>query len=238
MKYGPDPLQSTKIFRWVDGPECIVFVHGGAWVYPHNTYDDWATMAEQFIKCRHLNHFSLASINYRLSPAVKHPEHLRDVIAALRQLRERGIEKVHLVGHSVGATLVFQLLNEDIAGERLDLSIASMFLLEGIYSVRQLLKDHPEYEEMFVRKALDSYAITPLDDPYASKPIEQRRYVVVHSCRDELVPLQVEQLGAYFALHGVHYSTHTDDYGLHDEVFASGCVGEIITGYLAPAQGP
>ncbi|GAB1312894.1 Kynurenine formamidase [Madurella fahalii] len=65
----------------------------------------------------------IASLNYRLSPhpahpspcpsrSARHPDHIRDVLAALATISERldydTLERSVLVGHSCGATLAFQ----------------------------------------------------------------------------------------------------------------------------------
>ncbi|CAI4210220.1 unnamed protein product [Parascedosporium putredinis] len=115
----------------------IVFIHGGAWRDPSNTYQDFLPTIEALLSSHPMLRPAIrgfASLDYRLSshpnhaqdpsstPAdrlrcAKHPDHIRDICLALRYLdakfnmRDRYI----LVGHSVGATLAFQLLMGDQA---------------------------------------------------------------------------------------------------------------------------
>ncbi len=106
--YGPDEKQRLDIYspRDVKGAPVVVFVHGGEW-----TKGDKADVSYKpaFLNG---NGIVLVSINYRLSPAVKHPAHGSDVAAALRWVREHAAEfgaaadKIVLLGHSAGCHLV------------------------------------------------------------------------------------------------------------------------------------
>jgi kynurenine formamidase len=88
---------------------------------------------------------TLASLNYRLSPAVRHPSHQEDVIAALEHLKERyGMKEYVLVGHSAGACLAFQ--SAHVSGCK------GIIGVEGIYDIEELVKEYPEYEN-FVEEA-------------------------------------------------------------------------------------
>lgn len=113
------------------------FIHGGAWRDPSNTYQDFLPTIEALLSSHPMLRPAIrgfASLDYRLSShpnhaqdpsstppdrlrCAKHPDHIRDVCLALRYLdakfnmRDRYI----LVGHSVGATLAFQLLMGDQA---------------------------------------------------------------------------------------------------------------------------
>ncbi|KAJ1329544.1 kynurenine formamidase [Microdochium nivale] len=118
----------------------VIYIHGGAWQDPailHKTfipsidkilsYSSSSSSATQHIA-------AFASIDYRLSadpsrpqdpsstpPAhlrgARHPDHVRDVAAALAYLQDRygfGSRYV-LVGHSAGATLMFQAVADLIS---------------------------------------------------------------------------------------------------------------------------
>lgn len=84
----------------------LMYVHGGAWRSgKKELYDPIGRVfAGQGI--------GFVAINYRLSPAVKHPEHVRDVARAFAWLakhaRELGgdPERLYVCGHSAGAHLV------------------------------------------------------------------------------------------------------------------------------------
>ena len=91
---------------------------------------------------------TLASINYRLSPAARHPSHQEDVISALEYLKERyNMEEFVLVGHSAGACLAFQ--SAHVAYCR------GIIGVEGIYDMEELVKEYPEYEN-FVEEAFET----------------------------------------------------------------------------------
>lgn len=81
---------------------------------------------------------TLASLNYRLSPAVQHPSHQEDVIAAIAFLKEQyGMREYILVGHSAGACLAFQ--SAHIPGCK------GIIGAEGIYDLIELVNEYPEY---------------------------------------------------------------------------------------------
>lgn len=102
-----------------------------------------------------------ASIDYRLSPhpdfpqdptstppselrVAKHPDHLRDVQAALALLaRDHGVERYILVGHSAGATLSFQVLTDSAAGHAPPVAVVGV---AGIYDLRGINDRHGGYE--------------------------------------------------------------------------------------------
>src|SRR5579862_8374181 len=89
---------------------------------------------------------NLASVNYRLSPFVRHPSHQEDVIAALAYLQKQyGMKEYILVGHSAGACLAFQ----SYAYVEGCIGIVGV---EGIYDLDELVKEYPDYMG-FVRAA-------------------------------------------------------------------------------------
>ncbi len=84
----------------------VVYVHGGAWRMGDKRRVD--EKPRLFLDAG----FLVASVNYRLSPAVRHPAHVEDVAAALAWLRANAAAhggdpaRLVLVGHSAGAHLV------------------------------------------------------------------------------------------------------------------------------------
>lgn len=85
-----------------------------------------------------------ASLNYRLSSShpspIRHPDHIDDVQAALQHLRTHyGMREYALVGHSAGATLAFQALASAQHPPR------AIYGLEGIYDLRALVAEYPDY---------------------------------------------------------------------------------------------
>ncbi|KAG7398165.1 hypothetical protein PHYBOEH_011574 [Phytophthora boehmeriae] len=92
-------------------PTCV-FVHGGSWQRGDKNGGLNLRIDEAFVRAGCLG----VSVNYRLSPEVQHPEHVKDVAAAVTWLHHN-VEKyggdptkLVLVGHSAGAHLVMQLL--------------------------------------------------------------------------------------------------------------------------------
>jgi len=108
---GVDPnLVSLDIYAPKTGKQhpVVIMVHGGGWrrgdkANPNVGIDK----ANFFVPLGYV----FVSINYRLSPAVKHPTHVQDVAAAISWIYDRinqyGGDKNHiyLMGHSAGAHL-------------------------------------------------------------------------------------------------------------------------------------
>ncbi|CEG35628.1 para-nitrobenzyl esterase [Plasmopara halstedii] len=92
-------------------PTCV-FVHGGSWQRGDKSGGLNHNIDQAFVRAGCVG----VSINYRLSPEVQHPEHAKDVAAAVAWLH-RNIakfggdpDKLVLVGHSSGAHLIMQFL--------------------------------------------------------------------------------------------------------------------------------
>jgi acetyl esterase/lipase len=86
----------------------MAFIHGGGW-----EFGDKANMPHGRDKAAAFTPrgFVFASLNYRLSPAVKHPAHVQDVAAAIAWLHENAAtiggdpDRIYVMGHSAGAHL-------------------------------------------------------------------------------------------------------------------------------------
>jgi kynurenine formamidase len=184
-----------------------------------------------------------ASINYRLSPhpsypeltdnTAKHPDHLNDVLAGLQYLRDaHGMRDFVLVGHSAGATLVFQVLAElqkkNATGLRLP---KALYGVEGIYDLKALVQEYPDYRG-FVEGAFGEEGEWP-------KPLALGGYmglvVLAQSDEDELLSWkQTEEmkerceksLGVGGGLRVVKLV------GLHDEVLESDRLAAVVERYL------
>ena len=114
-----NPLHTLELYNTPQDGLWVIFIHGGAWLHvlfyivPNNRRDPRQTSHDGDPLLNYLRGtdlpLTLASVNYRLSPAVRHPSHQEDVIAALTYLKEQyGMKEYILVGHSAGATLAFQ----------------------------------------------------------------------------------------------------------------------------------
>jgi acetyl esterase/lipase len=87
----------------------ILFLHGGAWSMGTKEWygSSIANIAGPFVE----NGIAIAMANYRLSPAVRHPEHVRDAARAFAWLKAHAAEyggdpeHLFLMGHSAGAHL-------------------------------------------------------------------------------------------------------------------------------------
>ena len=108
LSYGEDPRQVIDLWlpTEVAQPPLIVYVHGGAWRLGDRSRvaakPAWALEAG----------WALASVEYRLTPQVRHPAHVEDIAAAVAWIQQHhqqlGVDphRVALLGHSAGAHLV------------------------------------------------------------------------------------------------------------------------------------
>lgn len=102
--YGDHELQKIKVWNYnPNNKHTYIYIHGGAWRDPKKTYDELAPVAESTPDS------TFIGINYRLM--VKHPLHLTDVAKAIIYIVTKfQLQEKHLLGYSVGATLILQLL--------------------------------------------------------------------------------------------------------------------------------
>jgi acetyl esterase/lipase len=93
----------------------VVLVHGGAWIVGDNRCCGLYSSIGEFLARQGIG---AVLPNYRLSPGVRHPEHVKDVARAVawtcRHIAEYGgrADQLFLVGHSAGGHLV-SLLTTD-----------------------------------------------------------------------------------------------------------------------------
>ncbi|HET6204533.1 MAG TPA: alpha/beta hydrolase [Planctomycetota bacterium] len=105
---GADPVRNRLDLYLPEGGKkfpFLLFFHGGAWMFGRK---EIATHVGRALAARGIG---VAAANYRLSPAVKHPEHARDAARAFAWLeahaREYGGDPARLFagGHSAGGHL-------------------------------------------------------------------------------------------------------------------------------------
>jgi acetyl esterase/lipase len=119
----------------------VVLVHGGAWVIGNNRCSGLYTSVGEFLAGQGV---VAALPNYRLSPAVKHPEHVKDVARAVawvhRHVAARGgrPDLLFLAGHSAGGHLVSLLATDEqyLKAEGLSSAdVKGVISLSGVYDL-------------------------------------------------------------------------------------------------------
>jgi acetyl esterase/lipase len=108
LAYGKDAKQRLDVYapRGAADAPIVIFFHRGEW-----TQGD---KSEVSFKPKFLNEQGIVFVaaNYRLSPAVTHPAHIKDVAAAVRWVYDHAAEfggspkKIVAMGHSAGCHLV------------------------------------------------------------------------------------------------------------------------------------
>lgn len=130
------------------------YIHGGGWRDPKVTRSSGYTLIHQVLSNPSIN---AATIDYRLSPHPSypdednhavHPDHLDDVLSALLYLKaSHGLSEKRyiLVGHSAGATLLFQVL-----AKLADYSFypAAVIGASGVYDLIDAIEEYPSYLDL------------------------------------------------------------------------------------------
>jgi arylformamidase len=119
----------------------LVLVHGGAWVMGDNRSCGLYPSIADFLAKRGIG---VVLPNYRLSPWVKHPEHVKDVARAIAwtktHLGEYGgrTDKLFLAGHSAGGHLVALVTTDPtyLRAEKMsEADIAGVVGISGVYRI-------------------------------------------------------------------------------------------------------
>lgn len=222
VSFGSHPRQAYKHFDR-PGKPVLVFIHGGAWRAVDNTMDDFDKWGE------HLQDYDVFSLDYRLTPEFQHPCQLEDVSNALKSLIKTVDGPVTLCGHSVGATLICQMIELG----KFKQSIDSVILMDGIFSMKDLLNQYPEYEGFVLEEFGD------LENTYKSMGIDMNNGVemyqnleikIVHSNQDELLNWETSQHFIDWLGEGnIKVKIIRGDFGLHNDVYQSMEVVDLIT---------
>jgi acetyl esterase/lipase len=159
-----DEVESVKSVTYYDGPDAdrvkhkcdvfyprradncpvVVLVHGGVWMIGDKSCMGLYSAVGKFLA---RNGIVAVLPNYRLTPWVKHPEHVKDVARAIawtqrncRRYGGRG-NQLFLAGHSAGGHLVALAATDDtyLKAEGLKRSdIKGVMVLSGVYRIPEL----------------------------------------------------------------------------------------------------
>ena len=114
------------------------FIHGGGWT--QGSKNGFAAHGNTFAK----NGVAFVSVNYRLTPTVKHPGHIEDVAQAfawvVANLGKRGanLEQIYVSGHSAGGHLAALLGTDEsrLKAHKLSLkNIKGVVPVSGVFSI-------------------------------------------------------------------------------------------------------
>ncbi|GAB1726093.1 hypothetical protein NU195Hw_g1199t1 [Hortaea werneckii] len=209
----------------------IIYIHGGAWRDPEIDSTSFLPTQSLLSQSRAIDQIAgFASINYRLSPYpshpripshpsdparnAHHPDHLSDILAALRHLQDAfGFgNRYLLVGHSCGATLAFQAAMMQHLHPSSSSSLAAhpivpplaLLAVEGLYDLPALIAYHadtPAYRDLVTNAFGSNPEVWAAASPAlglssssssASHPqLPQPKLIALaHSRQDELVEWQ------------------------------------------------
>jgi acetyl esterase/lipase len=119
----------------------VVFVHGSAWVVGDNRCCGLYSSVGEFLAGQGVG---AVLPNYRLSPGVKHPEHVKDVARAFAWAKAHIADyggrpdQLFLAGHSAGAHLAALLVTDDkyLKAEGLGAEdVKGVMLISGVYHI-------------------------------------------------------------------------------------------------------
>lgn len=236
IPYGPEERQHYLFHNGEDDKNVLIAIHGGAWRDPNNTSKDFDIFASEF-NC----HFY--SIDYRLSPENIHPTQLNDVTLAINQIinslnlnSNNSDVKITLIGHSVGSTLICQYLEAGTAN-----NIDRVILLDGIYSIKDLINRYPDYESFVLEEFTHlnvAFKANLIDDKInANEEYHQKikdiykgiDIHVVYSDQDELLDWGTSKIFIDW-LEGAHIEVKLlrGEFGVHENVYTDHHVSSYI----------
>jgi acetyl esterase/lipase len=139
----------------------VIFAHGGTWMAGDKNFfgvyrEVGRGLAEAGVVA--------VMINYRLSPVVKHPEHVKDAARAFAWVRDRigkhggDRDRIFLAGHSAGAHLMSLLAADPcyLSDPKLYLDEKDLKAVRGVVSISGVYRipDADEYKVM-AKKTVD-----------------------------------------------------------------------------------
>jgi acetyl esterase/lipase len=119
----------------------LFFVHGGAWVHGDKGFMKLYSDVGRYYASQGI---AAVIINYRLSPGVKHPEHIKDVARAfawtVKNIEKYGgrPDQIFISGHSAGGHLVALLATDEsyLKAEEVSFkNIKGVMPISGVYEI-------------------------------------------------------------------------------------------------------
>lgn len=251
----------------------IIFVHGGAWRDPRNTIDDFVPPIKHMVSLEDLPKSAIrgfASLDYRLSPHplfpqdpastpanelhnARHPDHIRDVISALRFLdAEYAIGNNYvLIGHSAGGSLVHQvIMNSDAScgwAPAVPLP-AALISISGIHDLRGMVARHGGVYEEFTTGVFgpDKHvwdAVSPATFAGNFKDVwgdGSRLVILANSAEDTLIDMpELDVMEARLIRDGITPIAIRDLHLEHDDIWREGTqVAALVAKAMAKLQQP
>lgn len=223
LTYGPDERQYSQV--WIPkGSKApshwVIFMHGGAWVDYKQTEKDGDELMTALVK----GDVWGASIEYRLAPEVSGKTFAEDVYNAIKSVFDKyPVAPWTMIGHSAGAFHSLKL-DSDVKAKGGFAAPSNIVLSEGIYDLRTLVDDHPDYS-YFTNPAWGTdKAIWDSESPLLHhKACPKINYTIVHSDIDELVPFggQPQLLAQKWKEQGVPFDFEVIRGLKHNDVFIS-----------------
>lgn len=193
-----DPRQTLDIYLPKESrpaparsPHLVLFIHGGGWRAGDKSNDIVATYGNEFLR----SGYALATINYRLYPAVTYPEPNNDISCAISYLqknaRKYGVssEQWAIVGDSAGAHLAAYAMTDKKSSEPLKLFIGfygPYNLVDQIYQSK--MSDGNAWD--YTNKGIDAEQASPV----YREPKVDATYLLLHGEQDTIVEIsQSEQ---------------------------------------------
>jgi acetyl esterase/lipase len=119
----------------------VLFVHGGGWVFgDKNFFGVYEGVGKMFAR----HGIGAVVTNYRLSPGVQHPEHIKDVARAFAWTHKHiggyggRPDELFLCGHSAGGHLISLLATDEsyLKAEGLSLKdVKGVMSISGVYAI-------------------------------------------------------------------------------------------------------
>ncbi|KAH3680068.1 hypothetical protein WICPIJ_008405 [Wickerhamomyces pijperi] len=239
IKYGPHERQRITHYHSTTNSASassipLIFIHGGAWLDSTNTDSDFDDFGSSLLTTESIT--DIYSIDYRLSPEIQRPNHLNDIIQAMKTLSLGSKhQKINLSGHSVGVTMVLELIMKIMENKKeekelfgYDLQVEKVYLLDGIYQVQLFKQEYPKWAFFIKDAGYEDYTIdfTNLKS-YLGATADQ--IYIVQSFQDELLSMKqtnwfIEKLNEF----QIGYCLKVGDFGKHDEVYHNEEVAQFI----------